>query len=164
MRENRGELDAARKHKLPKLIELEPTSGVSSTATRTASDGRNTIEEMAEAARERGYSYIAITDHSASHGFGNDVQPDELRAQIEHIRGLEVEGITVLAGSEVNIHTDGSLDYEDDLLERARLGDGEHAHVVPDLREGDDRAHDHRDGAPARRRDRPPDGAADRSP
>ncbi len=72
---------------------------------------------MAEAAREAGYSYIAITDHSASHGFGNDVQPDELRAQIEHIRGLEIEGITVLAGSEVNIHTDGSLDYDDDLLE-----------------------------------------------
>jgi DNA polymerase (family 10) len=73
---------------------------------------------MAAAALEHGYSYIAITDHSASHGFGNDVQPDELKAQIEHIRGLDIEGITVLAGSEVNIHTDGSLDYEDDLLEQ----------------------------------------------
>jgi DNA polymerase (family 10) len=73
---------------------------------------------MAEAAIERGYSYIAITDHSASHGFGNDVQPDELKAQIDHIRGLDIPGIQVLAGSEVNIHTDGSLDYEDDLLEQ----------------------------------------------
>ena len=117
LRENRGELEAARERKLPELIELEDIRGELHCHT-TASDGRNTIEQMAEAARERGYSYIAITDHSASHGFGNDVQPDELRAQIEHIRGLDIEGITVLAGSEVNIHTDGSLDYEDDLLEQ----------------------------------------------
>jgi len=116
LRENGGELDAARDHRLPELVELDDIRGELHCHTK-ASDGRNTIEEMAEAARERGYSYIAITDHSASHGFGNDVQPDELRAQIERIRGLELEGITVLAGSEVNIHTDGSLDYEDDLLE-----------------------------------------------
>jgi DNA polymerase (family 10) len=116
LRENRGELEAARKSKLPALVELEHIRGELHCHS-TSSDGRNTIEQMAEAARERGYSYIAITDHSASHGFGNDVQPDELKAQIEHIRSLELDGITVLAGSEVNIHTDGSLDYEDDLLE-----------------------------------------------
>jgi DNA polymerase (family 10) len=116
LRENGGELDAARDHRLPELVELDDIRGELHCHTK-ASDGRNTIEEMAEAARERGYSYIAITDHSASHGFGNDVQPDELRAQIERIRGLELDGITVLAGSEVNIHTDGSLDYEDGLLE-----------------------------------------------
>jgi DNA polymerase (family X) len=116
LRENRGELDAAREHKLPPLIELDDIRGELHCHTK-ASDGRNTIEEMAQAACERGYSYIAITDHSASHGFGNDVQPDELWAQIEYIRALELDGITVLAGSEVNIHTDGSLDYEDDLLE-----------------------------------------------
>jgi DNA polymerase (family 10) len=116
LRENRGELEAARAHELPELVELADIRGELHCHTK-ASDGRNTIEQMAEAAREAGYSYIAITDHSASHGFGNDVQPDELRAQIEHIRGLELEGVTVLAGSEVNIHTDGSLDYEDDLLE-----------------------------------------------
>jgi DNA polymerase (family X) len=116
LRENRGELEAARERKLPELVELEQIRGELHCHTK-ASDGRNTIEEMAETARDRGYSYIAITDHSASHGFGNDVQPDELRAQIEHIRGLDFDGITVLAGSEVNIHTDGSLDYEDDLLE-----------------------------------------------
>ena len=86
LRENRGELDAAREHELPELIELGDIRGELHCHT-TASDGRNTIEQMAEAARERGYDYIAITDHSASHGFGNDVQPDELRAQIEHIRG-----------------------------------------------------------------------------
>ena len=108
---------AARRHELPDLVELEHIRGELHCHS-TSSDGRNTIEQMAEAARERGYSYIAITDHSASHGFGNDVQPDELRAQIEHIRGLDLDGITVLAGSEVNIHTDGSLDYEDELLEQ----------------------------------------------
>ena len=117
LRENRGELDAARKRKLPALVELQDIRGELHCHS-TSSDGRNSIEQMAEAARDRGYSYIAITDHSASHGFGNDVQPDDLRAQIEHIRALEIEGITVLAGSEVNIHTDGSLDYEDDLLEQ----------------------------------------------
>ena len=116
LRENRGELEAAHERKLPELVELGDIRGELHCHTK-ASDGRNTIEQMAEAARETGYSYIAITDHSASHGFGNDVQPDELRAQIEHIRGLDFEGVTVLAGSEVNIHTDGSLDYEDDLLE-----------------------------------------------
>jgi DNA polymerase (family 10) len=115
LRENRGELEAARGRKLPELVELANIRGELHCHTKS-SDGRNTIEQMAEAARETGYSYIAITDHSASHGFGNDVQPDELRAQIEHIRDLDIEGITVLAGSEVNIHTDGSLDYEDDLL------------------------------------------------
>jgi DNA polymerase (family 10) len=117
LRENRGELEAARKRKLPELVALDDIRGELHCHSK-ASDGRNTIEQMAEAARDAGYSYIAITDHSASHGFGNDVQPDELRAQIEHIRGLDFEGVTVLAGSEVNIHTDGSLDYDDELLEQ----------------------------------------------
>jgi DNA polymerase (family 10) len=83
-----------------------------------ASDGRQTVEQMAIAARERGYEYIAITDHSATHGFGNDVSPDALRAQIEHVRevGSKLEGIRVLIGTEVNILPDGSPDYDDDLL------------------------------------------------
>ncbi len=73
---------------------------------------------MALAALARGYEYVAITDHSASHGFGNDVSPEELRLQIEHVRQADasIEGIRVLAGSEVNILPDGSLDYEDELL------------------------------------------------
>jgi DNA polymerase (family 10) len=116
LRENRGELDAAREDRLPALIEVGDIRGELHCHT-TASDGRNSIEQMAHAALDRGYSYIAITDHSASHGFGNDVQPDQLREQVERIRGLEIEGIRVLAGSEVNILGDGSLDYEDDLLE-----------------------------------------------
>jgi len=81
-------------------------------------DGHNTIEEMALAARELGYEYLAITDHSATHGFGNDVSPEQLRRQIElvHEANERIEGIELLAGSEVNILPDGSLDYEDELL------------------------------------------------
>src|SRR5881227_2896904 len=100
LRENRGELESARRRELPQLVELEDIRGELHCHT-VASDGRQTIEQMAEAARERGYEYIAITDHSATHGFGNDVQPDALRRQIEHVH-----------------EPDGTIDYEDDLLAR----------------------------------------------
>src|ERR671931_2778405 len=75
---------------------------------------------MVQTARERGYEYLAITEHSASHGFGNDVQPDELLRLTERIRELDatLDGITVLAGTEVNVLPDGSLDYSDDVLEQ----------------------------------------------
>ncbi|TML34820.1 MAG: DNA polymerase/3'-5' exonuclease PolX [Actinobacteria bacterium] len=117
LRENRGELQAAREGRLPDLIAVEDVRGELHCHT-VASDGRNTIGEMALAARDRGYEYIAFTDHSATHGFGNDVQPDELRRQIERVRELdaEIDGIRLLAGSEVNVMPDGSLDYDDDLL------------------------------------------------
>ena len=116
LRENRGELEAARDHRLPELIEVEDVRGDLHMHT-VLSDGRNTLQEMARAAREHGYDYVAITEHSASHGFGNDVQPDQLRRQVEHIRALDVPGLTVLAGTETNVLPDGSLDYEDDVLE-----------------------------------------------
>ncbi|HUR83826.1 MAG TPA: PHP domain-containing protein, partial [Solirubrobacteraceae bacterium] len=79
-------------------------------------------EQMALAAKARGYEYVAITDHSATHGFGNHVPPDELERQIERIAEVNerVQGITVLAGTETNILPDGSPDYDDELL--ARLG------------------------------------------
>ncbi len=117
LREDRGELEAARAGELPRLIELADIRGDLHSHT-IASDGHNTIEEMALAARERGYEYLAITDHSASHGFGNDVSPEQLRRQIELVReaNMRVEGIELLTGSEVNILPDGSLDYEDELL------------------------------------------------
>jgi DNA polymerase (family 10) len=117
LRESRGELEAAREGTLPRLIELDDIRGDLHSHT-IASDGHNTIEEMALAARERGYEYLAITDHSASHGFGNDVSPEQLRRQIELVReaNARVEGIELLAGSEVNVLPDGSLDYEDELL------------------------------------------------
>jgi DNA polymerase (family 10) len=116
LRENRGELEAARNGRLPKLVELDDIRGDLHMHT-VVSDGRNTIEEMVRAAGERGYDYIAITEHSASHGFNNDVQPDELRRHVEHIRGVDEPGITALAGTETNVLPDGSLDYGDDVLE-----------------------------------------------
>ena len=102
---------------LPKLIEQADIRGDLHCHT-VASDGKNTIAEMVSAALELGYEYVAITDHSATHGFGNDVSPDELRRQIEGVRELDasIAGIRVLAGSEVNILPDGDLDYEDELL------------------------------------------------
>jgi DNA polymerase (family X) len=122
LRENRGELQAARLSDgegLPVLVEESDIRGDLHCHT-VASDGHHTIEEMALAARERGYEYLAITDHSASHGFGNDVSPAALAQQIERVAEVNsrVEGLRLLAGSEVNIMPDGTLDYEDDLLAR----------------------------------------------
>jgi DNA polymerase (family X) len=117
LRENRGELEAARAGKLPDLIELGDIRGDLHMHT-TLSDGHASVEEMASAARELGYEYIAITDHSASHGFGDDVQPDALLRRLEEIRSLPDLGITVLAGTETNVLPDGSLDYADEVLEQ----------------------------------------------
>jgi DNA polymerase (family X) len=115
LRENRGELEAAASGTLPELVELADLRGDLHCHT-TASDGTASIEEMARAARDAGYEYLAITDHSASFGFGNEVAPDRLREQIERVRSISVDGLQLLAGSEVNILPDGSLDYADDLL------------------------------------------------
>ena len=118
LREGRGELKAAREGKLPRLIEVGDIKGDLHSHT-TLSDGRNTLEEMAEAGRERGYAYMAITDHSASHGFGDHVTPDRLWERIEEIREWNKgkKGFRLLAGSEINIGLDGGLDYPDDLVE-----------------------------------------------
>jgi DNA polymerase (family 10) len=116
LRENRGEL-ALRNGQVPALIEHADLKGDLHMHT-TLSDGRNSAEEMALRARELGLEYIAITDHSASHGFGNDVAPDALKKQIEEIRKLDerLKGIRVLIGTETNIGTTGLPDYDDDLL------------------------------------------------
>lgn len=118
LREDRGELQAAAEGRLPeRLVEVEDLRGDLHMHT-TASDGRNSIEQMAQAALARGYEYIAITDHSATHGFGNHVTPEQLRAQIEAVREVNarIDGIEVLIGTETNILPDGSPDYDDDLL------------------------------------------------
>jgi DNA polymerase (family X) len=117
LRENRGELEAARAGSLPELIELGDIRGDLHMHT-TLSDGHASVEEMAEAARELGYEYVAITDHSATHGFGNDVQPDALLHRVEEIKSLPDLGITVLSGTETNVLPDGSVDYADDVLEQ----------------------------------------------
>jgi DNA polymerase (family 10) len=118
LREGRGELKAAREGKLPRLIELGDIKGDLHSHT-TLSDGRNTLEEMAAAGRERGYAYMAITDHSASHGFGDHVTPERLWERIEEVREWNEgkRGFRLLAGSEINIGLDGGLDYPDDLVE-----------------------------------------------
>jgi DNA polymerase (family X) len=119
LRENRGELEAAANGNLPVLVELDDLRGDLHMHT-TTSDGKQTAEEMALAARDLGLEYIAITDHSASHGFGDHVTPEALRARIDEIRALNerLEGIEVLIGTEANILPDGSLDYDDELLAR----------------------------------------------
>ena len=117
LREGRGELKAAREGRLPELVTLADIRGDLHSHT-TLSDGRNTLEEMAEAARARGYAYQAITDHSASHGFGDHVTAERLWQRVEEIAAWNEgkRGFRLLAGSEVNIGLDGSLDYPDDLL------------------------------------------------
>jgi DNA polymerase (family 10) len=117
LREDRGELQLRSADDVPKLIEVGNLRGDLHCHT-VASDGRHTVEEMARAARERGLEYLAITDHSASHGFGNHVTPDDLRRQIELVREVNarLDGFELLIGTETNIGLDGSPDYEDDLL------------------------------------------------
>jgi DNA polymerase (family 10) len=114
LREDRGELALK---EIPPLVQQADLKGDLHMHT-TASDGRGSIADMARAAIELGLEYIAITDHSATHGFGDHVTPDHLRAQIEavHEANAAIDGITILAGSEVNILPNGSLDYDDDLL------------------------------------------------
>jgi DNA polymerase (family 10) len=117
LREDRGELALRSADEVPALIEQADLRGDLHMHT-VLSDGRNSVEEMALAARERGLGYVAITDHSASHGFGNHVDPDELRRQIERVHELNerLEGIELLIGTESNIGLDGSPDYADELL------------------------------------------------
>jgi DNA polymerase (family X) len=119
LREGRGELEAAAPGGggLPDLIELSDLRGDLHCHT-TTSDGQQTAEEMAAAARDRGLEYLAITDHSATHGFGDHVTPDALRARIDEIRALNerLDGFELLIGTETNILPDGSVDYPDELL------------------------------------------------
>jgi DNA polymerase (family 10) len=109
LRENRGELEAAREGALPHLVELADLKGDLHMHTDW-SDGRATLEEMVLAAKERGHRYIAICDHARR------LRDGRLAAQTEAIAALNVPGITVLAGIEVDIRADGSLDMDDESL------------------------------------------------
>jgi DNA polymerase (family X) len=117
LRENRGELEAAAKGTLPSLVTVADLRGDLHSHT-TASDGTASIEEMALAARGAGYEYLAITDHSTSVAVRIDsAQLSDHVARIRELSGTDaVGGITLLAGSEVNILPDGSLDYDDETL------------------------------------------------
>jgi DNA polymerase (family 10) len=117
LRENLGEIDAADKHTLPNLITLDDLQGDVHMHT-VETDGKNTIEEMAEAAKARGYKYMAITDHSKNLAFANGLDDTRAVAHIQRIRAAneKIDGITIFAGIEVDILADGDLDLSDDVL------------------------------------------------
>jgi DNA polymerase (family X) len=118
MRENLGEIDAAAAHELPRVAELEDIRGDVHMHT-TASDGRNSISEMAEAALACGYKYIAITDHSKNLAMTNGMDEKRALEQIKQVRAIDkkMEGkIRVFTGIEVDILADGALDLDDEVL------------------------------------------------
>jgi DNA polymerase (family 10) len=117
LRENTGEIDAAAEHRLPKLIELGDVLGDLQMHT-TASDGTNSIEEMGAAAKALGYEYIALTDHSQAVTVANGMDERRTLEQIKKIHAADarVNGIRLLAGIEVDIRKDGTLDLEDSVL------------------------------------------------
>jgi DNA polymerase (family 10) len=118
LREDRGEIEAAQRGALPTLIRLEDIRADLHMHT-TWSDGKLSVREMAWIARERGLSYIVITDHSQSLGVANGLSVERLRAQREEIRAVDAEmgpDFRVFQGVEMEIRADGQLDYPDDVL------------------------------------------------
>ncbi|MFP4076051.1 MAG: DNA polymerase/3'-5' exonuclease PolX [Halochromatium sp.] len=123
LREHRGEIEAAQQGRLPQLVELEAIRGDLHCHTR-ASDGHESLRAMAEAAAERGYEYLAITDHSQQVTVAGGLDEARLSAQIDRIERLNetLDGrIRVLKSTEVDILADGSLDLPDSILERLDL-------------------------------------------
>lgn len=119
LRENRGELEAAADHSLPRLVELSQLRGTFHNHT-TASDGIHSLEEMADEAMDLGLQYLGIADHSKSSFIANGLDEERLYQQLEKIQTLNAgfSHFRLFAGSEVDILKDGSLDFEDALLER----------------------------------------------
>jgi DNA polymerase (family 10) len=122
LRENQGEIETAEQHRLPKLIELGDIRGDVHMHT-VETDGRCTIEEMIDAARARGYAYMAITDHSKNLAFANGLDDKRAAEHVRRIRGAgaKVDGIRVFAGIEVDILADGELDLSADVLDEMDL-------------------------------------------
>lgn len=119
LRENTGEIDAAERGQLPRLVELENLRGVFHNHT-TASDGKASLEEMAEAAQDLGFQYLGIADHSKSSFQANGLDEKRLLAQLDEIQSLNAgfDGFRIFTGSEVDILKDGSLDFPDEILAR----------------------------------------------
>ncbi len=122
LRENTGEIAAAEHHKLPHLVTLKDVKGDLQMHS-AASDGKNSIEEMAEAARELGHQYIAITDHSKAVTVANGLDEKRMAAHIKKIQAANEKGlgIRLLAGAEVDILKGGSLDYSDEILSQLEV-------------------------------------------
>ncbi len=119
LRENRGEIEAAENGELPDLVKLDDIRGDLHCHTKW-SDGKFTLREMAEAARDKGYAFLGITDHSKSQTVAAGLSEDDLAKQIDEIDQLneELDGICLLKASEVDILEDGKLDFSDNILAR----------------------------------------------
>lgn len=117
LRENTGEIEAAENGTLPKLVEFSDIRGIFHVHT-AYSDGLSIIPDMVQAARDRGYTYIGISDHSQSAFYAGGLKPDILRRQWREIDELNnsLEGFRIFKGIECDILPDGSLDYDDELL------------------------------------------------
>ncbi|MCJ7515424.1 MAG: DNA polymerase/3'-5' exonuclease PolX [Dehalococcoidia bacterium] len=117
IREDQGEIELAEKGQVPKLIELSDIKGDIHVHTDW-SDGHDSIEDMAKAAKALGYHYLVITDHSAGRGIAHGLSEERLRQQIEEIKRLngQLKGIRIFTGTEVDIRADGSIDLPDKLL------------------------------------------------
>lgn len=122
LRENRGEIEAAQSGRLPNLVRLEDIRGDLHVHTR-ASDGKSTLEEMVEAARSRGYAYLAVTDHSQHATVAHGLDPERLSAQLDAIDRVNdrLSDLVVLKSCEVDILPDGKLDLPDSVLARLDL-------------------------------------------
>ena len=122
LREDRGEIKAAEDGDLPDLVTLDDIRGDLHSHT-TASDGKHSLKEMAKAAIDRGYKYLAITDHSKSQTQAGGLSADELEKQIDEIAELNdgFDGFRLLTGCEVDILEDGDLDFPDSLLSKLDL-------------------------------------------
>nr|PZN11868.1 MAG: DNA polymerase/3'-5' exonuclease PolX [Caldicoprobacter oshimai] len=122
LRENAGEIEAAERGKIPTLVEEKDLKGIFHVHT-TYSDGRNSLPDIVQRARELGYSYIAITDHSKSAFYASGLSEEKLLTQWEEIEALnrKYDDMVILKGIEVDILPDGSLDYSDDVLEKFDL-------------------------------------------
>lgn len=122
MRENRGEIKAAQKDKLPNLVKVDDIKGDLHTHSKYT-DGKNTIKEMAEAAGDKGYEYIAMTDHSQRVRVAGGLNAKELEKQIDEIDKLndKLDSVTVLKAAEVDILEDGSLDLVNSILKKLDL-------------------------------------------
>jgi len=117
LRENRGEIEAAKEGRLPVLVECADIKGDLHIHSKY-SDGENTIEEIVRKAKQMGYEYVGIVDHSRSMRFAGGLSISDLKKKINEIRRLneKIKDITILAGAEVDIKVDGSLDYPDEIL------------------------------------------------